>query len=448
MTSGAERAGRGAGRDYDQLVQRSRVHRSVYVDGDIFAEEMRKIFGAVWTYLGHESEIPEANDFKATRLGLRPVLLTRAQDGSIHALLNRCMHRGTVVCTAASGNARSFTCSYHGWTYSNTGKLTGVPFPGGTGPDFDRSELSLLALPQVESYRGFIFGVLDAKAPSLREYLGPAAALLDEWIGGGRSRRLVLRHGARRIAANANWKLYLDGAADGLHPLFTHRSFIELCSSRYRPGLFLSEFRRDPDDSEMYSQIMPNGHQYLDQRPSMTPTRWSAARPMPGMEHGVERIRATHGERADAVLEQAAFAGMNIFIFPNLSLVDNNIGVIQPVAANRTEIHWYPVTLSDQLDETLALRMRNGEDSDNFVNVDDVENWERAQEGLENVPEAEWLHTGRGIGTSEPYDESQGVATVAITNEEPMRAYQQVWKRLMQAPAPSLSGVAEGSVPA
>jgi hypothetical protein len=39
------------------------------------------------------------------------------------------------------------------------------------------------------------------------------------------------------------------------------------------------------------------------------------------------------------------------------------------------------------------------------------------------------------------------VVTVAITNEEPMRAYQQVWKRLMQAPAPSLSGVAEGSLP-
>jgi hypothetical protein len=48
---------------WDHLVQDGRVHRSLYTDPAIFAEEMIGIFGGTWVYLGHESEISKPNDF-------------------------------------------------------------------------------------------------------------------------------------------------------------------------------------------------------------------------------------------------------------------------------------------------------------------------------------------------------------------------------------------------
>src|SRR5277367_2365845 len=82
---------------WDHLVQEGRVHRSLYTDPAIFAEEMVKVFGGTWVYLGHESEISKPNDFVSRNLGLRPIILTRDGSGKINALFNRCSHRAATV---------------------------------------------------------------------------------------------------------------------------------------------------------------------------------------------------------------------------------------------------------------------------------------------------------------------------------------------------------------
>jgi hypothetical protein len=43
--------------DFDELVQEDRVHRLIYTDPAIFQAEMTQVFGAVWIYLGHESQV-------------------------------------------------------------------------------------------------------------------------------------------------------------------------------------------------------------------------------------------------------------------------------------------------------------------------------------------------------------------------------------------------------
>lgn len=153
---------------YDELVQSRRVHRSIYVEPEIFAEEMTKIFGGTWVYLAHESQVPAPNDFVQTRLGLRPIIVTRDTDGVIHALINRCAHRASPVCEDECGNAKRFTCPYHGWTYANTGALVNVPFDAGYADELERDLLGLGRL-RVEIFRGFVFGTLNAQAPSLQE---------------------------------------------------------------------------------------------------------------------------------------------------------------------------------------------------------------------------------------------------------------------------------------
>ncbi len=417
-------------RNYADLVQKGRIHRSAYTDPDVFADEMIRVFGGTWTYLGHESELPEPYDFKLTNLGLRPVILTRDGDGTIHGLFNRCSHRGVTVCPEPSGNTRRFVCSYHGWTYLNDGRLVAVPFGSSYGPEFDQTELGLGRINRIDTHRGFVFGVLSPEAPNLHDYLGPVAELIDEWVDRSPAGRLVVRHRVRKIAADANWKLYVDGAADGIHPLFVHRSYLTMGAERDGEGLFLSEFASGLEESAMYSQTLPHGHQFLDQRPSLLPTKWAATRAMPGTEAAVERLTARHGERVDEILEQTTVAGMNIFVFPNLSLVDNSIGVVQPRAVDRTEVHWHITSLADLDPVAVSLRMRIGEDFPNFGDTDDVEQWERAQRGLRDVPEVQWLRTGRGIGL-DPGSDDRGVSTVPITSESPMRSYHTEWQRLM-----------------
>jgi nitrite reductase/ring-hydroxylating ferredoxin subunit len=143
--------------DFGRLVEDGRVHRDMFVRPDVYDEEMVRIFSTVWVYVAHESEIPNAGDFKLTQLGIEPVIVTRAASGAVNVLLNRCAHRGLTVCQKRTGNATSFRCAYHSWTYDGDGKLIGVPYPKGYGDDFDREAYSLGGPPRVESYRGFVF---------------------------------------------------------------------------------------------------------------------------------------------------------------------------------------------------------------------------------------------------------------------------------------------------
>ena len=106
--------------------ERGRVHASVYTDADVFAEEMRRIFHRSWVYLGHESEIALPGDYKTTYIGQIPVIISRTEDGRMHGVVNRCVHRGTTVCQMERGNASYFRCEYHGWTYRNSGELIGI----------------------------------------------------------------------------------------------------------------------------------------------------------------------------------------------------------------------------------------------------------------------------------------------------------------------------------
>ena len=86
-------------RDYAALVREDRVHRTLYTDPGVFAEEMVKVFGGrSCVYLAHESQLPEPNSFLSVRMGLRPVIVTRDRSGGLHAVFNRCSHRAATVC--------------------------------------------------------------------------------------------------------------------------------------------------------------------------------------------------------------------------------------------------------------------------------------------------------------------------------------------------------------
>lgn len=417
-------------RNWDDLIKLDRVHQSLYTDPDIFKEEMLRIFGGTWVYLAHESEIPRPNDFKTSYLGRRPIIITRDNAGGVRVLFNRCTHRGATVCRKDKGSSKGFTCPYHGWNFENSGKLAGVPWPKGYAEDFNLSTLNM-AQVRVDTYRGFIFGTLNLKAPSLLEHLGAAAPLIDQWLDRYKGRDIVVGN-AHRMEYRGNWKLTYDNAADGYHVIFSHRSLFAI-AGRFGENKDMSYFAQSPDEGAMVVQYLGNGHTFIDQRPNYKKTGdyWNQQRPQPGREIYEQYVKERYGDESTELLDLTVGAQMNLNIFPNLCIIGNQIQVIQPIAADRTELTWYSTQVEGLPDEINLLRMRTQEDFPAFGEPDDMINFEECHLGL-TIPEVEWVSTARGLGIpGRQTTLESGVISAPVTDELHIRNYYQEWKRLM-----------------
>jgi phenylpropionate dioxygenase-like ring-hydroxylating dioxygenase large terminal subunit len=434
-------AGSEGGVDFDTLIHEDKVHRLLYTDPDIFKLELNRIFGAVWVYLAHESQIPNNTDYITAKLGLRPLIVVRDSSGDIRALYNRCTHRGATICRQDKGSAKSFACPYHGWSYFNSGKLSGVPWPDGYADDFSDSKFNLAQVPRVESYRGFIFGTLNKAAPSLAEYLGPAAKPLDEWLDrhpGGK----VKFADANRLKFNGNWKLLYDNSADGYHVLFSHRSLLAMENRLEEDSeKGMSFYKESPDNAPMYVHYLGHGHHFKDKRPNIEDrpgALWAIEGPHPGMEHYEARLRADYGDRADGLLDLASSEPVNINIFPNLHILGNHVQVMQPISVTETDTTWYGTAVVDEAGELdgaegliNALRMRTQEAFPNFGEVDDLVNFEQIQAGLA-AEEDEWVYMHRGLDIpGRIVEEDSGIIRGPATDEVFMREYMKEYKRLM-----------------
>ena len=203
----------------------SRVPFWVYSDPVIYAREQERIFrGPNWCYVGLSAEIPQPGDFKRTTIGDTPVVIVRDRDASIHAVVNRCAHRGVQFCQQPFGNAREFMCPYHQWTYNLKGELIGVPFrrglrkQGGMAEGFalDAHGLQRLA---VSERHGVIFAAYDAAVPALEDYLGPIMGEYFDRVFDGRPLRVL---GYMRQLIRSNWKLMFENIKDPYHASLLH----------------------------------------------------------------------------------------------------------------------------------------------------------------------------------------------------------------------------------
>src|SRR6202795_1596334 len=110
----------------------SRVPYKVFSSQAVYDREQERIYrGPTWNFVALEAEIPNSGDFKSTFVGDTPVVVTRNEDRSLSAWVNRCAHRGAMVCRATRGNTKSHICAYHQWSYDTRGNLRGVPFRNG-----------------------------------------------------------------------------------------------------------------------------------------------------------------------------------------------------------------------------------------------------------------------------------------------------------------------------
>jgi phenylpropionate dioxygenase-like ring-hydroxylating dioxygenase large terminal subunit len=215
--------------DVQQRMAVGTLPQWVLTDPAVFQLEVERVFARTWYFLGHESELPAPGDYITRWYVNDPILVTRGKDGSLRAFLNSCMHRGTMLCTADSGNRKSFTCPYHGWTYALDGDLIGIVADDKVyGAEMDKSQWSLRAVPRLETYHGLIFASLDPEVKPLTEYLGGLTWYLDILVG--RTDEKMEVYGAPlRWVVDANWKIGSENfGGDAYHTAMTHRSTVEL----------------------------------------------------------------------------------------------------------------------------------------------------------------------------------------------------------------------------
>ena len=219
----------------------SRVPFWAYTDAQLYQRELEKIFyGEHWCYVGLEVEIPNVGDYKLSWVGERQVLMVRdrvaprdrAADTGIRVVENRCAHRGVRFCQQPHGNARSFVCPYHQWTYKLNGELAGLPFKdgvkdgdcvnGGMPADFDIRQHGLTKL-RVAVLHGLVFATFSDAAEPLEAYLGPQVMPWLDRIFKGRPLTLL---GYNRQRIPGNWKLMMENIKDPYHPGLLHTWFV------------------------------------------------------------------------------------------------------------------------------------------------------------------------------------------------------------------------------
>lgn len=422
------------------LVETERVHRAVYVDPHVFEQEIERVFGRAWIYVGHESEVPAAGDFVLTRLGLDEVVLVRQADGALALFHNRCAHRGARVVSAASGNARLFRCPYHSWAYRPDGALLNVPMPASYPPGFDTRTLGLARVPRVASYRGFVFASKAADGPDLPSFLGGIASAFDNMVDRAPAGSLTLQAGRLRLAYRGNWKLFMENATDLVHPGFVHASSVE--AARALPQALQADAQTSQAAQMLLSNGLtvgewdalplhayPNGHVYMGgfyRKGVIAPTRSD-----PVWERYRAALVARHGEARTA--EILGVDRFNNLVWPNVSVNARFavMRIVQPVAVDRTVViaqcFRFDGAPEEMFDLTLQF-LNTAASPASMVASDDLEIFERCQQGLTERA-GDWLDVRRGALTdralADGSTESPGTSELAIRNQF------DAWRRFM-----------------
>jgi phenylpropionate dioxygenase-like ring-hydroxylating dioxygenase large terminal subunit len=280
--------------------------RAAYVDPAVFAWEKEHMFGGGWVYVGRSDQVATPGDMRAEPLGAASVLLSRAEDGVLHAFANTCRHRGhELLPCGASAQHKVIICPYHAWTYGLDGDLRAAAgFKN--RPGFVTAEWGLAELPVTE-WHGLVFVDESGSAAPLADCLGG----LEEHVAPYEMERLVVA-GQHDYDAAANWKILTENYHECYHCPSIHP---QLC--KVSP----------PRSGENYSAPGTWIGGWMDLRDGM------ATMSLDGSSGGVP-LRGLDATGLRTVLYVGVFPNMLLSLHPDYVMVHR----ILPLAPNRTKI--------------------------------------------------------------------------------------------------------------
>jgi phenylpropionate dioxygenase-like ring-hydroxylating dioxygenase large terminal subunit/NADPH-dependent 2,4-dienoyl-CoA reductase/sulfur reductase-like enzyme len=396
----------------------TRVPDWVYTDEAIYKREVEKIFhGRSWNYVALEDEVRNPGDFIRSNVGPTPVVVARAEDGSINVFENRCSHRAAEFCRDLRGTAKEFVCPYHQWSYDLKGNLAGVPFrrgvngAGGMPKDFKTSKHGLKRL-NVTTHRGVVFASYCDDMEPLTEYLGPEILAEFEATFDGRTPRVL---GHYRHSLPGNWKLYHENLKDPYHATLLHTFLVTF-------GLLVAG-----NKSLMLADASGRHGVMASAKSDTSNLNADTKKEMRAYKEGMSLSDPRFMKFVDEF--KSPWSVTMITVWPSLIVQRemNTLGIRQivPTGPNEFIMKWTMFGFEDDDEEMTRHRLRQGNlmGPAGFLGLEDNEAIKFVQDGMISVPDGEHvveLDPGND-GTSD-----------TLISEAAIRGMYRYWREVME----------------
>jgi phenylpropionate dioxygenase-like ring-hydroxylating dioxygenase large terminal subunit len=203
------------------------IGAEAYISEDYARAERDKLWTKVWQQVGRVEEIPQVGNYLTYDILDESIVVVRTTPDTIRAYYNVCSHRGRRLVDTPDGakNAcgwkTAFVCGFHGWKFNLEGQCTHVremaDWQGELTPE--RTRLSEI---KVDTWGGWVWINMDPHCEPLRDYLEPAASMLDPF-----ELQNMRCRWRKWVAFDCNWKVALEAFNEIYHVDVTHPEFLQ-----------------------------------------------------------------------------------------------------------------------------------------------------------------------------------------------------------------------------
>jgi len=304
------------------------VNSLIYSDKGIFREEKQKILRRSWTFACHESEIPQAGDYRTLNHTGIPLVIIRGEDRNVRTFINACAHRSAKIARDPSGNGKRFTCFFHLWSYDTQGNCVEITREEGYQEVGLCKEHCGLREVKTGVRLGMVFVNLDDECPTLDKYFGDAFESMEEVMG---TKELEVFH-YHRFIMRANWKQWHETNMELYHD-WGH--IVNRTTGAIAEDYHERRWKMYPNGHGMVSPFQARYNNYggwKDRDKHM----------LPGLTAGEVRV---------------------IDLFPNTTLIARatafRIDTSTPISPGQTLVEFRGLGIKDEPEEQRAMRVRH-----------------------------------------------------------------------------------------
>ncbi|PKM01021.1 MAG: benzene 1,2-dioxygenase [Gammaproteobacteria bacterium HGW-Gammaproteobacteria-9] len=414
----------------------------IFSDQDLYEIELERVFARSWLLLGHEGHIPKAGDYLTTYMGEDPVIVVRQKDRSIKVFLNQCRHRGMRIERSDFGNAKSFTCTYHGWAYDTAGNLVNVPYEKEAFCDkkegdcgFDKADWGPLQA-RVDTYKGLIFANWDTEAPDLKTYLSDATPYMDVMLDRTEAGTQVIT-GMQKTVIPCNWKFAAEQFCSDMYHAGTMAHLSGVLSS-LPPEMDLSQVKLPSSGNQFRAKWGGHGTGWFNDdfallQAIMGPKVVDYWTKGPAAERAQERL--------GKVLPADRMVAQHMTVFPTCSFLPgiNTVRTWHPRGPNEIEV-WSFIVVDADAPEDIKEEYRRKNiftfNQGGTYEQDDGENWVEVQRGLRGYKaRSRPLCAQMGAGVPNKNNPEFPGKTSYVYSEEAARGFYHHWSRMMSEPS-------------
>ena len=271
---------------------------------------------------------------------------------------------------------------------------------------------------------------------SFEDYFGDAMSSFDNMVDRAPAGRLEVAGPPLRYMHKCNWKMLVDNQTDTCHPMVAHESSAGTAVRLFEEANW-PEDKPKPMAMEIIAPFM-SPYEFFEEMGIRT---WPNGHGHTGVHHSIHSDYSQDPEYWDALVEAygeekaAKTLGENrhnTVYWPNIMIK----GPVQqlrnfiPLGPDKTLVESYIYRLvgaPDYLLQRTAMYNRLINAPTSMVGHDDLEMYERAQEGL-HAQSTEWINIQRLHTEEEDYDE---IAVENGTTERQMRNQMNAWVKFM-----------------